>query len=376
MHSPCRYIIIAITDTSANGSLRRKGGITMAAIIVNTAKPYPFITEHGVPDKLGEILPPLHPPCRAALLCDDTVYDLYGKQVGEALKNAGYTPLRIALPTGEACKAWNVLGSLLEALAAAGFTRSDLMIALGGGSVCDVGGLAAALYHRGVDIIYLPTTLLADVDAAIGGKTAVDLSAGKNLVGVIRQPLAVIADADCLHTLPGSALADGMAEAVKTGVLAGESLFALVSAPVPDYSLIIERCAAYKADIVAREERDTGIRLTLNLGHTVGHAVEAHSNYRISHGQAVAVGLATMVRAGAALGWCEASAAQRIQAALAQCGLPLRYPCPPEALLDFLWHDKKRQGDTLTAVLPHAIGRCTLRQMNHRQMLRLLQAGV
>lgn len=348
----------------------------MAILTVNTANPYPIITGRGVLERLGEILPPLHPPCRTALLCDDTVYDLYGKQVAEALKSAGYTPFRIALPAGEACKTWTVLGSLLEALAAAGLTRSDLLIALGGGSVCDVGGLAAALYHRGTDIIYLATTLLADVDAAIGGKTAVDLSVGKNAVGVIRQPLAVVADADCLRTLPGNALADGMAEAIKTGVLAGESLFALVSAPTPDYPLIAERCAAYKADIVAREEQDTGIRLTLNLGHTVGHAVEAHSNYRVSHGQAVAVGLATVARAGTALGWCEASTAQHIQNALAQCGLPLRYPCPPKVLLDLLWHDKKRQGDTLTAVLPIAIGRCTLRQLDRHQMLRLLQAGL
>ena len=211
---------------------------------------------------------------------------------------------------------------------------------------------------------------------AIGGKTAVDLPDGKNLAGVIRQPLAVLIDPDSLKTLPPSALADGMAEAIKTGVLAGEELWPLVAAPEPDYEAILCGCAAYKAAIVSQEAQDTGIRLSLNLGHTIGHAVERHSGYTLSHGRAVAIGLASMARAGAALGWCDSITAERIKTALKRQGLPLRYRCRPEELLPYLWSDKKRQGEELTVVLPQQIGCCTLRKMTRPQLLQLLREGL
>ena len=334
----------------------------MPTISVQTTPSYPILIERGLLPKTGETLLPLHPPCRAALLSDDTVFSLYGRAVMDSLEGAGYRPVRISLPAGETGKTWAVLGDLLERLAEEGLTRGDLLVVLGGGSACDVGGLAAALYHRGMDVAYLATTLLAGVDAAIGGKTAVDLPAGKNLAGVIRQPLAVLIDPDFLKTLPPSALADGMAEAIKTGVLAGEELWPLVAAPEPDYEAILYGCAAYKAAIVSQEAQDTGIRLSLNLGHTIGHAE--------------AIALASMARAGAALGWCDSITAERIKTALKRRGLPLRYRCRPEELLPYLWSDKKRQGEELTVVLPQRIGCCTLRKMTKPQLLGLLRAGL
>ena len=301
----------------------------MPTISVQTTPSYPILIERGLLRKAGQTLLPLHPPCRAALLSDDTVFSLYGRAVMDSLKGAGYRPVCISLPAGEAGKTWAVLGDLLERLAEEGLTRGDLLVVLGGGSACDVGGLAAALYHRGMDVAYLATTLLAGVDAAIGGKTAVDLPAGKNLAGVIRQPLAVLIDPDSLKTLPPSALADGMAEAIKTGVLAGEELWPLVAALEPDYEAILCGCAAYKAAIVSQEAQDTGIRLSLNLGHTIGHAVERHSGYTLSHGRAVAIGLASMARAGAALGWCDSITAERIKTALKRQGPAAAVPLPP-----------------------------------------------
>lgn len=348
----------------------------MPTIQVKTSRPYPVLLGKGLLQSVGDALLPLHPPCRAALLGDETVFPLYGPAVTAALEKAGYRPVAVPLPAGEAAKTWEVLGALLERLAEAGLTRGDLILVLGGGSACDVGGLAAALYHRGMEVVYLATTLLAGVDAAIGGKTAVDLPAGKNLAGVIRQPLAVFIDPDCLKTLSPSALADGMAEAIKTGILAGEALWPLVAAPKPDYPAVLAGCAAYKAGVVSREEQDAGERLFLNLGHTVGHAVERHSGYVLSHGQAVAVGLATVVRAGAAQGWCGAAFAAQVEGALRQHGLPLRYRCRPEELLPCLWADKKRQGEELTVVLPHRVGSCSLQKMNGPQLLRLLRAGL
>ena len=348
----------------------------MPTFPVNTPHPYPVTIEKGLLHTVGERLLPLHPPCRAAVLADETVFPLYGPAVMQSLEGAGYRPTRLSLPAGEAGKTWEVLGGLLERLAEEGLTRGDLLLVLGGGSACDVGGLAAALYHRGMDVAYAATTLLAGVDAAIGGKTAVDLPAGKNLAGVIRQPLAVFIDPDCLATLPEAALAAGMAEAVKTGVLAGEELWPLVAAPEPDYFAVLCGCAAYKAAVVSQEEQDAGIRLSLNLGHTVGHAVERHSGYAVSHGEAVAIGLATMARAGAALGWCDSITAERIKTALKRRGLPLRYRCKPEELLPYLWADKKRQGEELTVVLSHQIGYCSLRKMTKPQLLRLLREGL
>ena len=372
----------------------------MPTISVQTTPSYPILIERGLLRKAGQTLLPLHPPCRAALLSDDTVFSLYGRAVMDSLEGAGYRPVCISLPAGETGKTWAVLGNLLERLAEEGLSRGDLLVVLGGGSACDVGGLAAALYHRGMDVAYLATTLLAGVDAmakaiedavaaleykpadysgvdaAIGGKTAVDLPAGKNLAGVIRQPLAVLIDPDSLKTLPPSALADGMAEAIKTGVLAGEELWPLVAALEPDYEAILCGCAAYKAAIVSQEAQDTGIRLSLNLGHTIGHAVERHSGYTLSHGRAVAIGLASMARAGAALGWCDSITAERIKTALKRQGLPLRYRCRPEELLPYLWSDKKRLGEELTVVLPQRIGCCTLRKMTRPQLLQLLREGL
>lgn len=343
---------------------------------VHTQKPYPVVMAHDLFDCLGEMVLQLHPRCKVALLCDDYVYSEYGQQVVRALESESYRPCHIALPAGEACKAWAVLGEVLETLAVEGFTRGDLLLALGGGSTCDLGGLAAALYHRGMGVVYLPTTLLAGVDAAIGGKTAVDLPAGKNLAGVIRQPLAVIFDENCLDTLSEEAMADGMAEAIKTGILAGDKLWELVNDPDPFYTSIMEHCAEYKAQVVAEDELDNNCRLALNLGHTVGHAIERHSDYTVTHGKAVAIGLATMARAGAALGWCRSETAEQILSALRLHGLPVRYDCQPEELMPYLWGDKKRQGETLTAVLPLSIGRCALKKMDQTQLLQLLRKGL
>lgn len=343
---------------------------------VHTQKPYPVVMAHDLFDCLGEMVLQLHPRCKVALLCDDNVDTEYGWSVSRSLESESYRPCRIPLPAGEACKAWAVLGDVLEKLAEEGFTRGDLLMALGGGSTCDLGGLAAALYHRGMEVIYLPTTLLAGVDAAIGGKTAVDLPAGKNLAGVIRQPLAVIFDENCLDTLSEEAMAEGMAEAVKTGILAGDKLWELVNDPDPFYESIMEHCAEYKAQVVAEDELDNDCRLALNLGHTVGHAIERHSGYTVTHGKAVAIGLATMARAGAALGWCRSETAEQILSALRLHGLPVRYDCRPEELLPYLWGDKKRQGETLTAVLPLSIGRCALKKMDQTQLLQLLRKGL
>ena len=238
-------------------------------------------------------------------------------------------------------------------------------------------GFAAAVYLRGVRYVQLPTTLLSAVDSSVGGKTAVDLRAGKNLAGAFAQPAAVLCDTDCLSTLPPDTFADGAAEVVKTGVLCDESLFSLcetggLSAQTAE---VIARCVAYKAGVVERDEREQGERRLLNLGHTVGHAIEKCSGYAIPHGHAVAAGLGVIARASEALGWTAEPLAARICRCLAENGLPSGTDFPVERLAEAALSDKKRSGENITLVVPERIGRCTLKTISASELPDVIRAG-
>ena len=254
----------------------------------------------------------------------------------------------------------------------------DCVAALGGGVTGDMAGFAAAVYLRGIRYVQLPTTLLAAVDSSVGGKTAVDLTAGKNLAGAFCQPAAVICDTDCLKTLPPDVFADGAAEAVKTGVLSDEALFALFEdgTLTADPGEVIARCVAYKAGVVERDEKEQGERKLLNLGHTVGHAIEKCSGYVIPHGHAVAAGLAVIARAAEALGWTEESLAARITACLSKNGLPTGTDYSAEALAEAALSDKKRAGGDITLVVPRKIGHCELRKVPVADLLPIIRAGL
>ena len=285
-------------------------------------------------------------PCRIAVLTDSTVAPLYRDTVTASLESAGFTVYSHVFPAGEGRKNLATLGELLEFLAGEHLTRTDCVAALGGGVVGDMAGFAAAVYLRGIRYVQLPTTLLAAVDSSVGGKTAVDLTAGKNLAGAFCQPAAVICDTDCLKTLPPDVFADGAAEAIKTGVLSDEALFALfedgtlTAAP----GEVIARCVAYKAGVVERDEREQEERKLLNLGHTVGHAIEKCSGYTIPHGHAVAAGLAIIARSAEQLGWTEEPLAARIAACLAKNGLPAGTGFSAESLAEAALSDKIRAG--------------------------------
>ena len=251
------------------------------------------------------------------------------------------------------------------------------MAALGGGVTGDMAGFAAASYLRGIRYVQLPTTLLSAVDSSVGGKTAIDLAAGKNLAGAFLQPTAVLCDTDCLRSLPAAVFADGAAEAIKTGVLSGDTLFSLfedgtlTDAPAE----IIARCIRYKAGVVERDEKERGERRKLNLGHTVGHAIEKCSGYAIPHGHAVAAGLAVMARASERLGWAEPGVSARIAACLEKNGLPTGTDYPAEALAKAALADKKRSGDSITIVVPRAIGGCELKRIPVTELLPIIAAG-
>ena len=349
----------------------------MKRIQVNTKPSYEVLIGPGVLSESGAYLKGLFPDSRLAVITDSTVAPLYLETARESLTAAGYTVSTHVFPAGEASKNFVTLSGILEFLASVPLTRTDCLIALGGGVAGDMAGFAAACYLRGIRYVQMPTTLLSAVDSSVGGKTAIDLKAGKNLAGAFLQPSAVLCDTDCLRSLPPEVFADGAAEAVKTGVLCDESLFALFE----DGSLtvnpaeVIARCVAYKAGVVERDEREQGERKLLNLGHTIGHAIEKCSGYRIPHGHAVAAGLAIMARSAERQGMTEEPVADRICACLKAQKLPLLTEYPTDILAEAAGADKKRSGDEITIIVPRKIGRCALEKIPVSGLLFTIRAG-
>lgn len=338
----------------------------MKTVHVAAGKPYEVYIGRGLMDEAGECLKNvLGRACKAAILTDDNVDTLYGQQVQISLEKAGFSVCRFAIPHGEENKNLTVWAGMLDFLAKNQLTRTDVIVALGGGVVGDMAGFAAASYLRGIPFMQIPTTLLAMVDSSVGGKTAVNLPAGKNLAGAFYQPCVVLCDPDTLWTLTPEILADGVAETIKYGVLNDEPLFELLKDGhwhdeiVP----VIETSVRAKAKLVEEDERDTGSRQLLNLGHTLGHAIEKCSDFGISHGHAVAIGMVYATRMAIHLGLCDENALPRLKDALAANNLPASAPYTAQELCTVALSDKKRAGSSITYVLPHTIGDCRLHKM-------------
>ena len=350
----------------------------LQTIPVRTAPPYEVLIGSGLLGSCGALLRSVLPACRMAVITDSTVAPLYLNTVTDSLQAAGYGVCSYVFPAGETNKNFETLSGILEFLAQEKLTRTDCVVALGGGVTGDMAGFAAGIYLRGIRCVQMPTTLLSAVDSSVGGKTAIDLRAGKNLAGVFLQPAAVLCDTDCLTSLPREVFADGAAEAIKTGVLCDESLFALfeqgtlTAAPAE----VITRCVAYKAGVVERDEKEQNERRLLNLGHTIGHAIEKCSCYTIPHGHAVAAGLAIIARGAENLGWTDNPVAERIAACLTQNGLPTTSTYTAEELAEAALADKKRTGNDITIVIPKAIGHCQLRKIPVTELLPIIRAGL
>lgn len=346
-------------------------------VSVRTSPAYEVTIGAGLLHECGARLRPVLGECRIAVIADSTVAPLYLDAVCASMRGAGFSVCSHVFPAGEAHKNFQTLQSILEFLAASRLTRTDCVAALGGGVTGDMAGFAAACYLRGIRYVQLPTTLLSAVDSSVGGKTAIDLAAGKNLAGAFMQPAAVLCDTDCLKTLPAAVFADGAAEAIKTGVLAGEMLFScfeqgdLFRAPQE----IAASCIRYKAGVVERDEKEQSERRLLNLGHTVGHAIEKCSAYAIAHGHAVAAGLAIISRSCEHLGWADAGTAARIAACLTRHDLPTEAPYSTEELAEAALTDKKRTGESITLVLPCRIGACELRKIPVAELKAIIDAG-
>ncbi len=352
----------------------------MNSVTVTTpSKKYYVHTGADLLTAAGEISAPLRGAGKAFVLSDSNVAPIYAPRVLASLEHARFSPMLHVVPAGESSKNARTLFSALNAMAAFRMTRADTVFALGGGVIGDLGGLAASLYMRGIGLVQLPTSLLAAVDSSVGGKTAVDLDAGKNLVGTFYQPDLVLYDTDTLSTLPSVQLANGFGEIVKTGMIRDERLFAASAAETvsaADIARIVHRCVEIKRDVVRSDEKETGLRMILNFGHTFGHAVEKCGGFSIPHGFCVAVGMALVTTACAKRRVCPADTAARLLAALAARGLPASTDFGADELFNSVMADKKRASDTLTLVLPLGVGRCERRKFSLSEARALLEEGL
>ena len=354
--------------------------------IVEVATPSRSYNVHvgcGILDGIGAVTRAAAGGERACIITETNVGPLYAARVEASLAEAGYQVSTLTFPAGEQHKRLSTLETLLEGLAEAELTRDDVVIALGGGVTGDMAGLAAAMYLRGIQVVQAPTSLLAMVDSSVGGKVAVDLAHGKNLCGFFWQPSAVVADVECLHSISRELYTDSIGEVVKHAVLADPAMLGeLTDRPMngdgyPDelVASIVARNVSIKRDVVNADEKEHGLRQTLNLGHTIGHGIEAASDFDLGHGSSVAAGLCCIARAACAKGWCEPSTRDSIIAAMAAQGLPTDTPLDHDVIFDYMTHDKKRHGNTMNIVVPSQIGRCEVRTVSLDELRELVELG-
>lgn len=350
----------------------------MICIDVKASKAYPVYIGSGLLSQLGQMLRESCKSQKAVIVSDSNVYPLYGDIARKSLENSGFQVLSFAFPAGEESKSADTYLKLLNFLAESQVTRADCLVALGGGVVGDLTGFTAATYLRGVAYVQVPTTLLAAVDSSVGGKTAIDLPVGKNLVGAFCQPKMVLCDVDTLDTLPEDIFRDGCAEVIKYGVLYDPKLFEELTEQGLGFprETVIARCVELKRDVVMEDEFDTGPRMKLNLGHTIGHGVEAQSNFTVSHGKAVAIGMCIVARAAAAEGYCSNEVRNRIIHTVKRFGLPDETVYDAQALFHSALSDKKRSGSHVDLIVPFEIGDCRITPMEISQIQAFIGAGL
>ncbi len=340
----------------------------MKTVTVEASVQYDVLIEKGLLQQAGKRIAAVHKSCTCMLVSDETVWQLYGQKTKTSLEEAGFVVHTFIIKPGEASKSTENLVLLWETLAEKQITRSDLLIALGGGVVGDLTGFAAATFLRGIACVQIPTTLLAMVDSSVGGKTAVDLAHGKNLAGAFYQPRLVLCDPDTLQTLPASTFADGMAEVIKYGFINRPELLAMLTdknTPIED---IIALCVQDKKEIVEADERDNGCRQLLNLGHTLAHGIELNSDYGISHGSAVAVGMVLITKAAVKAGLCPSETLSQLLALLRLYDLPTHTFFTCEQLCSAALEDKKRKGGFITLVIPVQTGLSQLKKISIEEL--------
>ena len=349
----------------------------MRTVTVNASRRYEVLIDNGILDRAGDEAAKVIKPSKAAILTDTNVAPLYAERLEKSLVAAGFSVARFTIPAGEQSKSAEQYLSFLNFLAENKITRSDNIFALGGGVVGDLAGFAAATYLRGIGFIQIPSTLLAMVDSSVGGKTAIDIPAGKNLVGAFYQPSLVLCDPELLETLSEEVFADGCAEVIKYGIINDSSLFEKLKAPIKgQIEDIIENCVRNKRDIVAADERDVGVRQLLNLGHTAAHAIEILSDFEITHGSAVAIGTALISRAAARLGLCPEGDVAEIVDMLTSYDLPTKSPFGAKEMAEIALSDKKRSGGRINLIIPFGIGNSQIYEVGVGELEEIFSLGL
>jgi len=328
----------------------------MQTVMVNASTAYPVHIGPGLLEKSGELIAGVTKSRSCAVITDSTVEKLYAAAVCRSLQNAGFRVCLHAFPAGEQSKNLAAYGEILEFLAENHLTRSDFVVALGGGVTGDMAGFAAATYQRGIGLIQIPTTFLAAADSSVGGKTAIDLRAGKNLAGAFHQPKMVLCDTNTFRSLPPDTFAGGMAETLKHGLIADKTFFDALANGTVNTGDMVRRNVEIKASVVGEDEFEHGKRKLLNFGHTLGHAIEKISGFTVPHGHAVAIGMVLAARAGEKLNYSPAGTLDAIIAANKKYGLPTQCPYTASEIYAAATSDKKRDGGSIDVVVLERIG--------------------
>ncbi|MDO5123285.1 MAG: 3-dehydroquinate synthase [Eubacteriales bacterium] len=349
----------------------------MKTVNINASKSYEVYIEKGSLKTAGELAKKISKGTKAAVISDSNVAPIYGETVLDSLRSAGFEADMFVIEAGESSKNPENLVEGANFLLEKGLTRSDIVVAMGGGVITDLGGLLAAMYQRGISLLQIPTSLLAMVDSSVGGKTAVNLKSGKNMFGVFYQPSAVLCDSEVLGTLPVEEFSNGIAEVIKYAVLRGGKLVDILekSDVTPYLDELIEECVNIKRDYVVSDEFDRGDRQFLNLGHTVGHAIERGSNFSVAHGSAVAAGMCIMARACEKIGVSSADTSKWIEKMCEKFALPTDTDISLEELYNDSMADKKREGKSLSFVMIKSVGECYLNKTDATYMKEILTLG-
>lgn len=346
----------------------------MKKFVVSTTTPYDIIIGKDLIKDAGVYIHTCIPPCKVCVITDSTVNNIYAQVLLTSLMEHGYQTSKIVFPSGEHSKNLSTYSNILEALADEGLTRSDAIIALGGGVVGDMAGFVAAIYMRGIPYVQIPTTYMSAIDASVGGKTGINLLCGKNLAGAFWQPAMVLCDYKTFDSLPPVKLMDGIAEAVKSAVVSEETLIEHIKAN--NYEYVIARCVSIKKSVVEADERDIGLRQLLNFGHTVGHGIEKLSAFSISHGQAVAKGMVVEARAAYKSNLTNVDISASLTEILTEMGFDLSVTYTADDLYHYALMDKKISGDKITMVVPEFIGKCRLQKISLSELRKFIELGL
>lgn len=347
----------------------------MKTIHVATGRPYDILIERGLIENCGKYIRNVTKAKKAMVISDSNVFPIYGEKVIKSLEMSGFEVFSFAFTAGEQSKRLETICSMYNELVTKGLTRSDIIIALGGGVTGDMSGFAAATYLRGIDFVQIPTSLLSQVDSSVGGKTGVDIPQGKNLVGAFWQPNVVLIDPNTLETLTDHFFADGMGEVIKYGCIKNEKLFdILIQNDAKDIiEDIIYECVKIKRDVVERDELDHGERALLNFGHTLGHAIEKEHNFKnISHGQAVAIGMVMITKASEMAGITEKGTTEKIEDLCKKYSLPVSDNTAIEKIVESTFADKKSTTTAISLIVLDKIGSSKIYPVEKKDMLEFV----